>query len=199
MIRRAAVAAALALLPQDASAHAFSSGRDLYAQFIEGAGVPLVTPAIILALLPLGLLAGLWRRDGMVQVWPWFIAGLLAGGLAAPLAGPDVVVAAMGVGVVCAVLAALGPDLPRLTVAALAALAGGLAAAVAREGHGFGELPLLIYAGIFLGAHLVTVVPAAAVSATLDRWPAAWLRIGWRVVASWSGAIGLMLLAFQLR
>jgi hypothetical protein len=197
---KAAVAAALlALQPVAAQAHAFTAGADLYRQFVEGSTVPLVTAPILMLLLPLGLLAGLWRQNGMVLIWPGFALGLLAGIPAAPLASPGIALAASGVGIVLAVLAALAVPLTLWPARGLATLAGLTASMVSLEGHGWGELPVLIHLGILFGAHLVVMVPAALVASSLDHWnDRPWLRIGWRILASWSAAISVLLLAFAL-
>ena len=179
-----------------AGAHAFTSGANLYAQFVEGASVPLVTPAILLALVPLGLLIGLTGRVGMARAWPGVLAGLMLGWGVAPWAGPGVVLAAVGVGAVLGALGALLPEQGPPVPALLAGLAVTVATAVALEGHARFELPGLILAGVAFGVHLVVVLPAALVSGTAGRWPQAWVRIGWRVLASWAGAVGLIYAAF---
>ena len=188
--------AGLALLPDLAAAHAFSSGADQYAQFVEGTGVPLGAPAILLVALPLGVLIGLAGRDGMPLAWPGLLAGLVAGWLAGPLIGPEIALAATGVGAVLGTLGAVAPAQPRPALLALSALAGALAMLVAIEGHGRWELPVLIPLGIVLGVHLVVVLPAAVVSGALACWPAPWMRIGWRVLASWIAAAAVIYLAF---
>ena len=195
-MRRLAAALTLAALPGAADAHAFTSGANLYAQFVEGAGVVLATPAILLALVPLGLLIGLNGRAGMAGAWPGMLAGLVLGWIVAPSVGPGVVPAAVGVGAVLGVFGALVPDLRAPVPAALAALAVAVAVGVALEGHARFELPVLILAGIAFGVHLVVVLPAALVSGSAERWHRAWLRVGWRVAASWAGAIGLIYGAF---
>lgn len=188
-----------ALRPDRGAAHAFQSGAGVYDQFVEGVGVALSAPAVILCLLPLGLLAGLWRRDGMPVIWPWFLAGQAVGLFAAAVVPPSIAAAALGVGVATAVLAALRPDPPAPAPQVLAAITGLLATAVSFEGHGLFELPLGIHAGLLLGANLAVAAAAGLAAATLDRWPRHWLRIGWRVAASWLAAIALMVLAFELR
>ena len=40
---------------------------------------------------------------------------------------------------------------------------------------------------------------SGASALAMERVPAPWMRIGWRVVASWIGAILLLFLAFALR
>jgi hypothetical protein len=65
------------------------------------------------------------------------------------------------------------------------------------EGHAFGSLPVTIYLGVFLGGMLVTVVPAGLVSFTREEIRRAWVTIGWRVAASWIGAITMMLAALR--
>jgi hypothetical protein len=197
---RAVIAAAgVTLAAGQAQAHAFTSGADQYAQFVEGAGVMLGTPAIVLALVPMGLLVGQNGQAAMPRVWPALLAGLAGGWIAAPSVGPGITLAAVGAGAVTGALGALIPRLAPAALMALTALSAALSVMVALEGHGRWELPWLIIAGIMVGAHLVLVLPAAGVAATTDRWPAPWLRIGWRVVSSWAGAIALIFGAFLMR
>lgn len=195
---RGGLCAALVLLPGAAQAHAFRTGADVYTQFIEGVGVPLADPALVLCLLPLGLLAGLWRPDAMPKLWPVLIPALILGGLCASLAPPEVAIAAVSVGAATACIAALARTLPSLLVLAMGALGGAVAGLTALQGHGFGELSLAIHLGLLLGANLVVAIPAALVKLTLPDGAAMWRRIGWRVAASWSGAVAVMFLAFQI-
>lgn len=197
-MRGRAAALAAAALPAPAFAHSFEAGAGLYDQFVEGTAVPLSDPALLLCLLPLGLLAGLWRADGMVAIWPALLTGQVAGVLLAPFVAPWIATVAVALGAASAVLAALKPGLPRAVPTALALATGLVASMLSFEGHGLGELPVMIHAGLLFGAVLAVAIPAGLVSATTERWPADWLRIGWRVVSSWSGAVALMFLAFQL-
>jgi hypothetical protein len=196
---RALCAALLALSPGAALAHAFSAGADGYGQFTEGAGVALNTPAILICLVPLGLLWGLGGRARVLAAWPWLLAGLVAGGLAAPSIGEGVVLAAVGLGAVLSILAALAPQADSLAIRALSALAGATAAAVALEGHPWGDLPLLILLGVALGLHLAVLAPAALASASQERWGRPWIQLGWRVAASWAAATAIIYGAFLWR
>ena len=198
---RALLASALgAACPSVADAHAFEGGADLYARFIEGAAVPSIAPAVALCLVPLGLLLGSWRKDGLPAVWPALLLGLGVGIVGAPLVAPWVSLVALVAGALCAGTAALA-TLPRgrVVMTAVALIVGLLAGLVSLEGHARGEVPVETIAGIFFGANLVVALVAATVSASIDRWREAWTRIGWRIVSSWSGAIAVMYLAFELR
>ena len=107
---------------------------------------------------------------------------------------------ALVAGALCAGTAALA-TLPRgrVVMTAVALIVGLLAGLVSLEGHARGEVPVETIAGIFFGANLVVALVAATVSASIERWREAWTRIGWRIVSSWSGAIAVMYLAFELR
>ena len=87
----------------------------------------------------------------------------------------------------------------RSAAEAAAALTGGVSALAAFEGHALFELPLGVHAGLLLGANVAFAVVAAVVSASLDRWRRDWLRVGWRIAASWLAAISALVLAFLLR
>lgn len=179
-------------------AHAFDAGADAYGQFVEGAAVILIYPGILLPLLALGLLLSLWREDGLPTVWPVFLAAQVAGVFAASLAGPVVALVFMGLGIVTAALAALWPAVPKALALGLAALAGVFAMMTAFEGHGLFELPVFTHLGLFFGANLATALAAGVSNLALVRIEAGWMRIGWRVVASWIGAILMLTLAFEV-
>ena len=198
MTRALVGAAAACALAAPAHAHAFRTGADSYAQFLEGAGVPLGDPAILLGLLPLGVLIGLWRMDGMPAVWPAFIAGLVAGLAAAPLLPENIALAPLVLGLFASILGAAALGYPRGPIALFAALTAAVAAGTALSGHAWAELPIAIHAGVFLGVHLGVVLAAAAVVASRQAIAGGWLVIGWRMVASWLGAIALLLTVMRL-
>ena len=162
--------------------------------------MPSSAPAVALCLVPLGLLLGSWRVDGLPAVWPALLLGLAAGIACGPLAAPWVPLVALVAGVLCAGATALAL-LPRgrapLAVATL--IVGLLAGMASLEGHAWGEVPVATLAGILFGANLAVALPAALVSASIERWDRAWTRIGWRIASSWSGAIAVLYLAFELR
>lgn len=188
-----------ALSPDQGDAHAFERTSGLYDQFNDGVIVALTTPSIVLCLLPLGILAGTARRVGLRGAWPWLLGGQAIGVLLAPIAPPQIAAVALALGLVTAVLAALKPGLRSPVPQAAAALTGGVSALAAFEGHALFELPLGVHAGLLLGANVAFAVVAAVASASLDRWPRDWLRVGWRIAASWLAAICALVLAFLLR
>ena len=81
----------------------------------------------------------------------------------------------------------------------IAAVAGVLVNMVTLEGHGFGELQIGIYIGIVLGAAAIPLMSAAVARGALQKVPAFWMRLAWRIIASWSAAITLMYMTFQLK
>lgn len=199
-VTRGACVAALALpcLAVEASAHAFQDGVVFYDQFLEGAGVVIGYPGILLPLLSLGLLVSLWDPDGMLRVWPVFAAGQIAGIPAAALAGPGVADLCLALGILTAGLAARLGRHGRAEVMGLAALSGALALAVSLEGHGLFELSVFIHLGLLLGVNLVVAVSAGLTRTVLDLVERPWMRIGWRVAASWLAAVQILLLAFAV-
>ncbi len=181
-----------------ADAHAFSAGADSYAQFVEGASVILIYPAILLPILVLGLLLSLWDVDGLPKAWPIFLGGQFVGLFAAPLVGPGALSAFIGLGVATAALAALLSAIPRGVAFGLAGLTGMGALAMALEGHGLFELPTFTHLGLLFGTNLAAALAASLAGLVLVRFQADWVRIGVRVAASWIGAILLLTLAFEL-
>lgn len=180
-------------------AHAFSAGTDFYTQFLEGAGAVLGDLRILLPLLALGVLLELWRERGMVTGWPVFLAGQFAGIAIGGMVGPWIIPVAMVIGILTAALAALWPGVPRFAVYGGAFLTGACVIGASLEGHGYFQLPFFIHAGIFFGANLACAFMAGCVLMILERFHQEWLRIGWRITASWIGAILLLYLAFVLR
>lgn len=197
-MRLNALSVALAVLAGPAHAHAFDAGADAYGQFVEGAAVMLTFPGIVLPLLALGVLLSLWREDGLPKVWPLFLAAQVAGVFGAALVGPVVALIFMGLGIVIAAMAALAPSVPQPLAYAFAGLAGGLAMLTAFEGHGLFELPVFTHLGLLFGANLATALAAGIAKLALTRVEAGWMRIGWRVAASWIGAILMLTLAFEV-
>ena len=190
---------AFAVAPSSAAAHSFESGADLYAQFVEGAGVVVTYPAVFLPLLALGLLLSLWHADGMVRAWPFFLAGQIAGIPLATLAGEWILPVMMGAGVITAILAALLPQPGRAIALPTAAILGALTLMIGLEGHGFFELPILIHLGLLFGANATVALAAGIARLAMDRVQADWMRISLRVAASWIAAMLMLILAFTLR
>jgi hypothetical protein len=75
---------------------------------------------------------------------------------------------------------------------------GALAMMTAFEGHGLFELPVFTHLGLLFGANLATALAAGVSNLMPRRVEAGWMRIGWRVAASWIGAILMLTLAFEM-
>lgn len=198
-MKRALVAAPVAVAPGLAHAHAFTAGADAYSAFLEGVGVILGTPGIILPLVALGVMVMLWKPEGLLSAWPLFLVGQVIGLGLAPLVGPYAAVLPVSVGVVLAVLAALVP-IARLgpAVPILAGMTGFVVMLAALEGHGWGELGIPIYAGLLFGANIATAAMAGIIKILFETWPGQITRIGTRILASWVAAILVLYLAFAL-
>ncbi|MEO0990951.1 MAG: hypothetical protein AAFX00_08390 [Pseudomonadota bacterium] len=181
-----------------ANAHAFKSGADQYQQFLEGVSVILTYPGLLLPISALGILLGLWKQDGLPHVWAIYIAGLVAGVFLSPFVGPPIAIALMGLGLITAACAALLPRHVYPEAAVLAGLAGLLVSAASFEGHGLFELGAFIHLGIFLGANLALAAPAALIGVLFEKIDAPWTRIGVRILASWTGAILVLMIAFTV-
>ncbi len=197
-MRRAAVFLSATFLAGPVHAHAFDAGADAYGQFVEGAAVMLTFPGIVLPLLALGVMLSLWRDNGLPAVWPAFLVAQVAGVFLAASVGPVVALIFMGLGILIAAVAALAPSVPNALALGLATLAGLLAMLTAFEGHGLFELPVFTHLGLLFGANLATALAAGIANLALTRVEAAWMRIGWRVAASWIGAILMLTLAFEV-
>lgn len=197
MLRLGTVSAAT-IAAGPAFAHSFEAGADAYGRFVEGATVILVHPTILLPLVALGILLGLWDEGGLPTVWPVFLSGQLAGVAAASVSGPAVAVAFIGLGLATASAAALLPAVPRWLAFSLSGLVGAGALAASLEGQGLLILPIFTHLGLLFGVNLATAAAEGLARFAVLRVDAPWMRIGWRVAASWIAAILLLMLAFEL-
>jgi len=197
MKKRKALVLTAAVLPSPAAAHGFAPGANPWSQILAGASVPFAEPAILLALLPLGLALGIWRADGLPRLWTALAAGLAAGVVAAPLAGLSIAFAAILAGLATALMGAAALAWPTWLMGAATAGTGLVVAMTALEGHAPGSLPATVHIGMFMGAGVAVGLPFALVALSRGPGTAPWLLIGWRVLASWLAAIALMLAALR--
>ena len=189
----ASLAGAL-LLPGVALAHSPVPG---IGGFYNGLLHPFVVPAHLLALIALGLWLG---QQALPQVERALLAFslLLLTGLAlaafAPAGGgqiPLLLACALAVGL----LVAAARPLPRSATTGVAGLVGlliGLDSAPAAAGTG---AQALILAGVAVGVHLLLLNLVALTSYAQQPW----LKVGVRVLGSWSAASALLVLALALR
>lgn len=197
-MRRLCLAAGPWLMPRPAHAHVLDVGPDALGQFVQGAATMLIHPGLLLPLLAVGVFLSLWSEDGLLRVWPVFLAAQIAGVFLAALAAPWIGMALMGAGIVTAGIAALLPPRPATPAFGMAGATGLLTMMTALEAHGPYELPVFTYLGLLFGANLVPASAASATRLAISRVTAGWMRIGWRVAASWIGAILLLTLAFEM-
>lgn len=198
-MRRLIWAALIGFWPGTAAAHTFKTGADTYSAFLEGAGVVLGSPSLILPLLVLGLSLSLWALDGMVRVWPLFLGAQVVGFGVAPFVGEWAMLLPLGLGLGLGALTALLPEGRQGQSPYVFAVAMGLAViCAALEGHSYGEIGLPIRTGILLGVNLGVAAMAAVMAMVLERWDNPITRIGGRVAASWLAAILVLYLAFVL-
>ena len=190
-----AVAAAILLLPGVALAHSPIPG---IGGFYNGLLHPLLVPAHLLALVALGLWLGqqaLPRIQGALLSFSLLLlAGLVLAAFAPPGGGVRtslLLACALGLGL----LVAAAWSLPRYVAAAIAgvvALLIGLDSAPEAAGT---RATLIVLAGVGVGVHLLLLNVVALTSYAKKPW----LRVGVRVLGSWSAASALMVLALALR
>jgi hypothetical protein len=195
MIRLISTAIVAIAMATPASAHSFMPEGGFYDRFIEGTLVVFYYPSTLLPLVALGLLASLWHVEGFTRAWPALILGQIVGVFVASVVGPWVVPALMAAGALTAMLAALLHTHSGIVVRFAALLVGVLAIAATLEGHALFEQPVAIYIGILFAANLAVAIPAALTLEVLARYSRAWVRILWRVVASWIAAILILYFA----
>ena len=144
-------------------------------------------------------MASIWRQEGLLDIWIPAAIGLILAIPLAFIATPWFAVPSLLAGIACAGLAILARDYSPSLMKGMAVLTGMFAMLSVLEGHGFFELPIAIYVGLFLGANMAFVVAAAIARIMLEKLPTVIARIAARILSSWTAAIALMLLAFQIQ
>jgi hydrogenase/urease accessory protein HupE len=185
----------VACLPLPAGAHAPLPGiKGFYIGMLH----PFSTPAQMLLMLGLGLMIGLFPAPRYRWLGGAFLLTTLGGlALGACDAAPDGPLLAAAVA--AAGMAALLPGRALPVAVALAALAGLLIGAAAIPEPGPERDRLVTLAGSFVGANLGLLYCAGLLIALTQRYRAAWIPIGVRVVAAWTAAISAVMLALALR
>jgi hypothetical protein len=189
---------ALALLPVGARAHEFELGGDAYDDFLAGGAAVLNDLPVLLALMSTGILVSLWNRQGLPLVWPAFLVSVIGGFVLAGLIPTDPVPLLYGAAIIAGLLAVAAVRGTRPVMAGIVFGAGLMTGWGILAGHGLGELPPGVYAGLFALFNLVLAASAAFASALLTRLPGRWTGIALRALASWLTAIAIMSLAFVL-
>jgi urease accessory protein len=183
------------VLPATAGAHTVTSG---VGDFFDGVLHPLTTPAHLLVLLGLGLVAGQHSPSNLKIPLTVFIS-VSAAALAVTTIGivktvyPPVLI---GLALVAGLLVALEKPPSALVGGiffALAALALGLDSAV-ETGTGIKAAKILL--GTWTGL-IVVVADIAFYVSSYTKWK--WQKVGIRVAGSWITAASFMILAFALR
>lgn len=134
----------------------------------------------------------------MVRVWPGFLAAQLLGILLAPVAGSWIPIANLSIGIGVAVSAALLPRHGRFEAIVVSMVVGLSVITVSLEGHRLFELPLFIHAGILFAANAVTAFSAGLSRLAMEKVKMLWMRVVWRIAASWIAAVLMLYLAFTV-
>jgi len=185
------LAAGLLALPGAAEAHLVTSGLG---PFYDGTLHLLLSPADLLGLLAVALLAGLrgpraGRFTVMALPCAWLLGGLV--GLGLPTV-PDLTWLGAAAFLVLGLLVATDAKLPPIAIAALAAGYGGLRGllngdALAAIGTEWSTL-----FGIVLAVLTLALLTTAAVVPVR----ALWARVAVRVAGSWVAAVGMLMLGW---
>ena len=194
-LRRWLPVALLLALPATAGAHTVVSG---VGDYFSGVLHPLTTPAHVLVLLALGLLAGQQSPLSLKTPLAVFIPvsavalALTTTGLVKTVYPPVLISMALVAGGLVA-WEKPPPAWAIRMIFAAAALALGLDSTV-ETGGGLAVAKTLL--GTWTGL-ILAVADVAYYSSRFTRWP--WQKVGLRVVGSWITAASLMILAFALR
>ena len=180
--------------PGQANAHLVNSGLG---PFYDGITHLLVTPGDVLAVIALALLGGLGGKSfGRVVLFvlpgAW-LAGALAGRMIAVSAGVPVVSA--GLLIALGSLVAADRRLPLAFMAVVALTCGLLNGWFNGAGLAAAGSSGLAAAGIACAVFVIVALLAGQAAALEKKWT----RTGVRVIGSWIGAIGLLMLGWAAR
>lgn len=181
-----------------ANAHDFGKG-DAMDHFLAGGSLLLEPYAAVTLLIATALLIALWDPFGFPGLLLYLALGTAAGfGLAVTAITPDAgFVLALAVAI--CVLAVAAPALSRKVMAPLVLLCATIVASHVLDGHDPAALPVSALLGYLAGTYFLfsAVTGLAAYPIQAFRPPVP--RIAVRILASWTGAVAVLLLAFQLR
>lgn len=202
--RRFALPALLAALLLAGPAHAHGlAGGSVVDELVAGFSAPLDVPATLLLMLSAGLAAALWSPAVFQRLGWALLAGVVAGpALALLVARAEIAIPvwpALALAILFAVLAALARRWPQWLMQALMFGAGILAVFATLLDHSVADLTWSTAIGLAGGILFFTAAAAAIFSLPQMFLPLGIARLGLRIVASWVGAIAILLLAFALR
>ena len=181
----------LTLIPVTALAHAPIKGIN---NFYNGILHPLVVAPHLMIIIALGLLIGQQSKD--ITIAPrGFLGGAIAGLAAAALgAGFDAEIIIIVIAGTAGLLASIKPSL-KTPVYTSFAIMGGLFIGLDSTPEGLKAKDLFMsLGGTLLGASLLLFYIAVLASKAKKQWQ----QIGVRVIASWTTASAVLVLALQL-
>ena len=200
MTGRAAIIACVAVVLSSGPVLAHGLGSSVgYAQALESMGESVYAPMILLVVVAFALMAGTSGTARSKQMLIAFALGLLAGFPAATTLGPLGTVACLIVGMLCALHAAAGLNLPKVVALTLGFAAGAAASIHNLDGHPLATLPFATHLGVFLGPLLVATALTGWIGMILQGAPHSPVRIIFRIFASWCFAANAIFTAFLLQ
>ena len=194
--QRSVIAFATLWLAGPALAHGFPPKVPFHDRVFDGIEEVLFSPATLLPLIALGLLIGLYGRRVLAQLWAVLIFSQILGLALAATTADWILPPLLGAGGLIASLAALLPSHSVREVQLATAATCALAVAAALDGHGPFDTPFASLLGILVAVNLTIGAAAVLPLGTMAISSAAWLRILWRVAASWIAAALILYLAF---
>ena len=192
-------ACAIAILwPGALYAHGFGSAEG-YAQTLESMLESVYAPVILLLLSAFAVMAGTSGNQRSKHLLIAFAVGSLAGFPAASTLGPLGATACLIVGMLCALYAAAGLDLPRVMHLTLGFVAGAAVSIHNLDGHPLASLSFATHLGVFLGPMLAAAALTGWIGMILQAAPQPLVRIIFRIFASWSFAANAIFTAVQFK
>jgi urease accessory protein len=191
---RVALVAGFCLTPMSAHAHLVQTG---FGTFYDGMVHLVLTPADLLVVLGLGLLAGSCgaaAARGVLLALPgtWLIGGLIGFSSSSVSSLPWATTLSFGL---VGLLVAMNAKLPRLWIVSFAGVAGLLHGYIDGATMGANVADWLSLTGVITMVFILVTLLAALVVSLRTYWA----RMAVRVAGSWIVAIGLLTLGWLVR
>ena len=187
------------LAPDHARSHDFGVGRDGYEDFLFGNLAVLIDTPVVLGMAATGLFVGIWKSDGLPQVWLFYIAGMFGGAVIGLFGIVPLALPAYAAVFLVGLLGAAALDLSLAMVRVIVGLIGMVLANAILSGHSIGEVRPFSYFGIAFALNMGLSFSAALVAISRENLPYGWVLIAWRAAASWLVAISVMAAVLMYR
>lgn len=189
----------IAVTADVAFSHNFGSGKGGYHDFLLGNMGVLIDTPVVLGMVATGILIGVWRSDGLPDVWLFYIAGMVSGAI---VGSTGVIPATLPAYVTVFLVGLLGAAALNISLDMMRAIVSLIGFAFANaifNSHAIGDIPLFSCLGIAFALNLGLASSASLVVISRVKLPYDWVLIAWRAAASWLVAISIMAMVLMLK